>query len=142
MTDTTETPSAAPVDDVRAHNKNLIFAALAEAGIHSVTVGFDGSGDSGQIEDVEAWNHARDRIPLPSDRKVQITSHNPHQLLAEISLEAAIEELAWNYLEETHEGWENNDGAYGTFYFYVPDRTITLEHNERFTDVNTHSHQF
>ena len=33
MTDTTQTPSGIPAGDSRAHNKNLIFAALAEAGI-------------------------------------------------------------------------------------------------------------
>ena len=35
MTDTTASTSVAPVDDIRAHNKDLIFAALAEAGIDS-----------------------------------------------------------------------------------------------------------
>jgi hypothetical protein len=49
MTDTTEAPSDAPVDDTRAHNKNLIFAALADASIQTLSVSFDGSGDSGQI---------------------------------------------------------------------------------------------
>jgi len=38
MTDTTETPTGAPTDDTRAHNKKLIFDALAEIGIHTVTV--------------------------------------------------------------------------------------------------------
>ena len=33
MTDTTEIQSGAPAEDARAHNKNLIFAALAEVGI-------------------------------------------------------------------------------------------------------------
>ena len=74
MTDTTQTSSAAPVEDTRAHNKDLIFAALAEAGIHKVSVEFDGSGDSGQIEDIPAWNAAGDTIPLPSDRKLHLAS--------------------------------------------------------------------
>ena len=59
MTDTTEMPSATPAEDIRAHNKNLIFAALAEAGIHRVTVDYDGSGDSGQIESIEAWEREK-----------------------------------------------------------------------------------
>ena len=53
----------------------------------------------------------------------------------------AIETLAWDYLE-IYYGWENNDGAFGTFVFDVPARTITLEHNERYTEVNTTSHEF
>jgi hypothetical protein len=142
MTDTTEAPAATPVDDVRNRDKEIIFAALAEAGIHSVTLNYDGGGDSGQIEDIEAWNATGDRIPLPSDRKVQLTLGNPDEPLTDVDLQAAIETLAWDFLEEMYAGWENNDGAFGIFVFDVPNRTVTLEHSERFTDVNTSSHQF
>jgi hypothetical protein len=44
MTDTIEMPSEASAEESRTHNKNLIFAALAEAGIHRVTVDYDGCG--------------------------------------------------------------------------------------------------
>lgn len=141
MNDTTETLPAAPVDDVRARNKAIVFTALAEAGIHRVTVDYDGSGDSGQIENVEAWNAANDRIPFPSGIKIPLEAENPAYPLSEQNLEAAIETLAWVYLE-IYSGWENNDGAFGTFVFDVPARTVTLEHNERYTEVNTTSHQF
>jgi hypothetical protein len=60
----------------------------------------------------------------------------------DIGLEAAVEELAWNYLYDNYLGWENNDGAFGAFVFDVPGRSITLEHNERYTEVNTTSHEF
>jgi hypothetical protein len=141
MTDTSQTPSAAPVDDTRARNKAILFAALAEAGIHRVTVDYDGSGDSGQIENIEAWNGADERIPLPTDRKMQLASENPDHPFPEQNLEAAVEQLCWDYLE-IHYGWENNDGAFGTFIFDVPARLITLEHNERYTELNTTSHEF
>jgi hypothetical protein len=141
MTDTTEASSAAPVEDVRARNKALVFAALAEAGIHRVTVDYDGCGDSGQIENVEAWDAADERIPFPADPKIELAPDNPLQPHAAENLEAAVETLAWDYLE-IHWGWENNDGAFGTFVFDVPACTITLEHNERYTEVNTTSHEF
>jgi hypothetical protein len=131
MTDTTQTPSAAPVDDVRARNKAIVFAALAEAGIHRVTVDYDGSGDSGQIENIEAWDASNERIPFPSNSKVHLASDNADFPLPDHQLEAAVETLAWDYLE-IYYGWENNDGAFGTFVFDVPGRTITLEHNERY----------
>ena len=141
MNDTTETLPAAPVDDVRARNKAIVFAALAEAGIHRVTIEYDGSGDSGQIEDVAAWNAANERIPFPSDRKITLVSENPVDPLPEQNFEAAVEHLCWDYLE-IYYGWENNDGAFGTFVFDVAARTVTLEHNERYTEVNTTSHEF
>jgi hypothetical protein len=141
MTDTTETPSSAPVEDVRGRNKAIVFAALAEAAVHRVTVDYDGSGDSGQIENIEAWDAGNERIPFPSDPKIQLASGNPGYPPTELNLEAAVETLAWDYLE-IHCGWENNDGAFGTFVFDVPARTISLEHNERYTEVNTTSHEF
>ena len=142
MNDTTEIQSGAPAEDIRMQNKNLIFAALAEAGIHRVTVEYDGSDDSGQIESIEAWNTANEKIPLPSLRKVQLASENTDSPVDEIGLEAAVEQLVWDYLYDNHGGWENNDGAFGTFEFSIPDRTIALQHNERYTDVNTTTHEF
>ena len=142
MNDTTETQCDSSGDITRIHNKNLIFAALAEAGIHRVTVEYDGSDDSGQIESTEAWNAANEKIPLPSLRKVQLASENADSPGDEIGLEAAVEQLAWDYLYDNHGGWENDDGAFGTFEFSVPDRTIALQHNDRYTDVNTTTHEF
>src|SRR3546814_9178451 len=41
-------------------SSDLLFAALRHAGITTVVVTFDGSGDSGQIEDIQA--HAGDQL--------------------------------------------------------------------------------
>jgi hypothetical protein len=140
MTDTTETTT--PAGDVRARNKAIVFAALAEAGIHRVTVDYDGCGDSGQIENVEAWSDDNERMPFPSDSRLQLVTENPDHLYVEHNLEAAIESVAWDYLDDLYYGWENNDGAFGTFVFDIPSRNVTLEHNDRFTDYNTTSHKF
>lgn len=141
MTETTETHTPSTADDVRLRNKAILFAALAEAGIHCVTVDYDGSGDSGQIENIEACDADNERIPFPSDPRIQLASTNPGCPLTELSLEAAVETLAWDYLE-IHLGWENNDGAFGTFVFDVPAQLVTLEHNERYTELNSTSHEF
>jgi hypothetical protein len=149
MTDITETPTG-PVEDIRARNKNLIFAALAEVGIKTVIVHFDGYGDSGQIESIDAWCKPADdpdiftagnSIPIPSNRVLQLASPND-DAPDEITLQNAIEALLYDYLEETHWGWEDGEGAYGTFVFAIPEHTITLKHNERFIDVTTSTHTF
>lgn len=139
MTDTSSTDSADPVDETRAQNKAIIFEALGATGVHGVTVDYDGSGDSGQIDGIEGWDANGQRIPLPMEPKLHLPPDDPGQ---PVNLEAALEDLAWNYLESLYRGWENNDGACGTFVFDVSARTITLEHNERFTDVNTFKHVF
>jgi hypothetical protein len=50
--------------------------------------------------------------------------------------------LAYSFLRQTHEGWENNDGAFGDFTFDVAERSITLEYNERYTETNYSEHVF
>lgn len=142
MSDSNETRSAANKDDIRARNKEILFAALAAAGIHRVTVEYDGSGDSGQIENVEAWGVANERMPFRADTRIRLVSANPDQSCSDSNLEAAVENVAWDYLYDLYCGWENNDGAFGRFVFDVPARTVTLEHNERYTEVNTTSHEF
>jgi hypothetical protein len=140
MTTTLETQSDTPAADARARNKEIIFAVLAEAGIHTVNVGYDGYSDSGQIDDVEAWSSAPEKIPLPSNRKVQVPSPIKGDPPVEMTLQEAIETLVYDFLDETHYGWEVGEGAYGTFVLSVSERTITLRHNDRYIEVNTSSH--
>ena len=61
---------------------------------------------------------------------------------AEMAFQDAIETLAYDYLENAHPGWEIDDGAFGTFVFDVPNRSITLDYRARFTDVDISIHQF
>jgi hypothetical protein len=142
MTDTTEILPATPVDDSYARTKAIVFAALAEAGIYRVTIDYDGGGDSGQIESIEAWDANDQRIPFPAVTKIKLAPDYPQDPGAEQNLEAAVETLAWHYLEQRHDGWEDNDGAFGVFVFDVPACLITLEHNERYTEVNTINDEF
>jgi hypothetical protein len=57
-------------------------------------------------------------------------------------LPEAVEVLCYGYLEQEHDGWENNDGAYGEFCFDVHERTIALELHVRYTDTHSSDHTF
>jgi hypothetical protein len=124
-------------------NKNALFDALAAASITVVVVTFDGYGDSGQIENIEA--KAGDEIvPLPVAtieiaRPAWGSNDTDRQSL---SIHDAIEALAYSFLGQTHDGWENSDGAYGDFTFDVADRTITLDYNERRMESDYSQHVF
>ena len=133
MTDITEAQTTDA--DTNAADKSAVFDVLAEIGIHTVTVRFDGYGDSGQIEGIYAFDAERKPVPLPDNRLARLSSQ-------ETTLREAIENLAYACLEEAQPGWEINDGAFGTFVFAVPERSITLDHNARFTDVVTSQHSF
>jgi hypothetical protein len=128
-----------------ALNKAAVFDALAAAGLSSVNVTFDGEGDSGQIESIDAYKEeSSDPHPLPETAiEVQQASWNSEKLDSRTSsLREAIERLCYDYLEISQGGWENNDGAFGEFQFDVKARTIELEFNARFTDSTFFSHTF
>jgi Family of unknown function (DUF6878) len=105
-------------------NKLALFEALAAAGITVVNVEFDGCGDSGQIENMEVM--AGDQIAKLPTTQIEIASvswgssdiHRQTMPTGE-----AVEALVYDLLTETHAGWENNDGAYGTFTFDVADHS-------------------
>lgn len=130
-------------DEVRPRNKAAILAALAAAGIAYVIVTFDGSGDSGQIEDVSAFADGvvvdmpvtEAEISTPSWDGSGFESRN-------LRLHDAIEQLAYDLLEETHDGWEINEGAYGEFSFDVAGNAIRLDYNERVETTEFSGHEW
>lgn len=124
-------------------NKTQLFAELDLAGITYVTVTFDGGGDSGQIEDISAVaNNAQ--LELPS-AEIELVSHvwgQEEPTRTRMPVAEAIEQLAYDLLSLTHCGWENNDGAYGEFVFDVRQRSLSLEHNERYVTSEQYSHSW
>jgi hypothetical protein len=129
--------------ELRPGNKASVFDALVAAGLTIVTVTFDGSGDDGQIENIEAKSGG-DLAPLPVV-EIEIAAavwgkEEPQR--SAVSLRDAIEQLVYDFLAMTHGGWENSDGAYGDVTFDVAARTITLDFNERHMESDYSQHVF
>jgi hypothetical protein len=130
-------------ESIRPENKAALFDALARAGITSVEVTFDGYGDSGQIESVMTMaGDTEVALPVVSITIAHAEWGCPDVKRGTYPLEQAVEQLAYDFLRETHCGWENNAGAYGDFYFNVAERTITLNHNRRFESSDHTQHVF
>jgi hypothetical protein len=130
-------------EELQPRNKAALFDALAAAGVTHVVVGFDGYGDSGQIENIEV--KAGDATVAMPQADIEIAravwgEAEPERSL--VSIGDAIERLAYDFLEQTHGGWEDNDGAYGDFTFDVAARAITLDYNERTTASEYSQHLF
>lgn len=129
---------------IRPENKAALLEALAQVGITTVLVEFDGYNDSGQIQDISA--HAGPdlavRLPKGSVEIAKVEYGGLDILRRTLSVKEAIEHLVYNLLEETHGGWENNEGAYGDFLFDVAARTITLNYNERIETSEYTQHVF
>jgi len=134
---------AARIDALRPGNKDRLFDGLMAAGITHVTVTFDGAGDSGQIESIGAWSGVTAvEFPATEIAYAALTWDDPEVEMRSLSLEDVVEQLAYDFLSDTHGGWENNDGAYGEFCFDAAARCIHLEFNERFTSSELFTHDF
>ena len=141
--DRQEREHIAHADDLLPANKTALFDALAASNITAVVVTFDGYGDSGQIENIEA--KAGDEIVTLPHGAIEIArpvwgSNDIDR--PSLSIHDAIEALVYSFLGQTHDGWENSDGAYGDFTFDVADRTITLDYNERRMESDYSHHVF
>lgn len=125
-------------------NKADLFATLAGAGIARVTVEFDGYGDSGQIESIDAIGAGGAPRDLPTIQLVirRAVWGETEPQAEEMTVADAIERLAYDLLGGAHPGWEINDGAYGAFVFDVAAGAITLDCNLRFTASELHTSTF
>ncbi len=157
MTQSTPTPAPSPMADIFARmkdhearaaalmpaNKAALFDVLAPAGITRIDVTFDGYGDSGQIENVQAY--AGDTPAALPEARLTLRSpgfNDDAVREQEMTVSEAVETLAYGALSQTDGGWANNDGAYGEFVFDVAAGTIRLDYNQRYTSVDSHSHDF
>ena len=121
-------------EETRSANKAVLFDSLVAAGVETVTVLFDGYADSGQIERIDV-EPGEGTVLLPPDRIeiVRTIWESPEIERQTLTVREAIEALVYDFLRQTHSGWEIDDGAYGVFTFNVAERTIKLDYNERYT---------
>jgi hypothetical protein len=117
------------------HLKEAVIPCLRQAGIAKVEVRFDGSGDSGALEEIVCLDNADGTLvcpeavldPIPSDRPDETERADP------VLLPAALESLAYLALERHHPGWENNDGACGELVINVAEASFVLVCQVRYT---------
>ena len=129
---------------VLATNLAAIFDALARTGADIVYVGFDGGGDSGQIESIEL-GRSRARTAVPSAtitwqivRFEDLAIHETTQTLV-----GALETATYDIIDAAgHGGWENNEGGHGEVAFHVAARRATLDMNVRVIETEFSSHEF
>lgn len=91
-----------------------------EAGLLSITLHYDGCGDSGMIHDHDVWPTTVDLTP---------------------ELETQLDDFAWRFVYHLHPGFELNDGAFGTIEWDISKDEITVEHSERYTATRDTSHE-
>lgn len=127
---------------VLAANKAIMFPVLDAAGIETIEVTYDGCGDAGSVDNVACTGASRS-IELPSaETSIQSLDYYGNIITETLSIADALETWCLDLIALDHSGWENNDGAFGTFTFTVHDQSIEHEHNARFTDYACHSYSY
>ncbi len=92
-------------EEALPRNKAALFDALAAVGITSVVVTFDGVGDSGQIESIDAGIDGAPTELAGVDIEIDTPAYDGSGLdRRTCALPEAIENLAYAFLEETHGG--------------------------------------
>jgi hypothetical protein len=104
--------------------KAVVF--LKDRGVKKIRVTYEGSGDSGAIEDVDYYDKEDDE-------------HYCIQLGITDSQHDDIQNLAYPMLDGI-EDWYNNEGGYGSIYIDLDEFTYNIENNIRVTEVETYSH--
>jgi hypothetical protein len=117
------------------HHKAALLRALRKASIKRVTITYDGEGDSGQTESIEAINFSCESVAVTQvDTLVAIDGTTDSEAKP---LREHLDDFLWEVLNAYHDGFENNDGGYGTLTINVAPQTVTLEHANRFMSVES-----
>ena len=121
-----------------------LLIQLADLGVTGIQISYEGSGDSGCIDEVL---YTTDKLPENlEDAFDKIRSLNSWQEDAKYlrnldsGLSSDIESFAEEKILDSIEDWWNNDGGYGTMCILVPSGKYQVENNIRITEVETFEH--
>jgi hypothetical protein len=118
-------------------------AFLQDYGVTEVTATYDGSGDSGDMD--FSFNLVEHRPQIGNVEPQTNSSWRSQAAIKNIitnTVGGTICPVAFdNFIDAVWEllpgGWEINDGAYGEIRIDVREKTINVEHSERYTEVTT-----
>lgn len=122
--------------------RGTVVSFLRQMGVESVTVEFDGSGDSGQIERVDyspeqSEGFGDTEVPGTEHETSEWTGSGYRKVTRDSTIRDLIEMLCYKILSFEHGGWEINEGSYGDFEIDVNNDTISLTYNQRVESVDT-----
>ena len=116
-----------------------LLLKLANLGVTGIAVNYDGSGDSGSIENIV---FTKESCATVQDVEIQIQDIWSAEGLDGINtaIRSDIEDYAYHFLEDI-EDWYNNDGGFGNMYIHIPSGQYIINNNVRITDVESFEHE-
>jgi len=106
-------------DEIKLELKSAIaILKLKDLDIEQIVVEFSGSGDSGDIDEIN------------------YTTINGYEADVDDLTNTKIQDLAWKILQKIDSvgDWVNNEGGFGTLYIHTEKSTYTLEYHQRTTE--------
>ena len=138
------------IKEIMALNEPILLKVLHEIGVIKILVSYSGSGDSGEIDDIEFFTEGDfapsniDVQDLAHDRLVEIhvlgSSYISDKWIPDLQTElvalyTAIEYYCNDWLEIEHPGYENDDGGQGEMTINVVEGEFILDHNDRYVQL-------
>lgn len=127
----------------KAHVKQML-EMLKGVGADKICVTFDGSGDSGSVDEVAIYGSDNGQIKVDFGVPYAVTSSswvdgkwNKTEEVKMMPVKEALEQFCYDMLENTNIDWYNNDGGFGELNITLNPVEISLEVNTRYTEVNT-----
>lgn len=153
MTDTTSFNLAAYEDQeskrlnpIIARRRAFIFAHMKSLGIAEIEIEYNGEGNEGQISEIQAYRYPDGYTPdgSPQDVATRIVFEQEPTLPVDAgdgdvrpNFRELLEDFGWNLLNRHHDGFEINDGGFGTIAINAVTEQVKIEKNDRFTDYTT-----
>jgi hypothetical protein len=145
-------PVASQRKEVIEKNKAALLEFMKANNIHKTVARFDGSGDSGQIEEVNLYSEKEevldsDLLDSPADVIMTRQIWSPetkwvlHTEVTKLTIRDLVEETAWHPLESRFGDWEINEGSYGEVIIYA-DGKGEIECNQRIVEIEQEYAEF
>jgi hypothetical protein len=121
-----------------------LLIQLADLGVTGIKIKYDGSGDSGCIDDVlytvdklsENEEDAFDAVKSLESWDTGVKRLN----MLHSGLSSDIQNFAEEEILNDVEDWWNNEGGFGDMCILVPSGKYQIENNIRITDTETYEH--
>lgn len=124
-----------------------MLKTIRDCGGKEIRISFDGSGDSGSIEDTYIYaGDTRLMLIFNVDYMTSTSQYSAeaHDWITTIekktmTVKDALEQYCYDKLQDTGIDWYNNDGGYGELVITLDPVEINLEVNTRYTETSTDS---
>jgi hypothetical protein len=87
---------------------------------------FEGSGDSSGDA---TWYFCRSKED--GDEPHNLSADQIFDVNVDHATEHMMDDILWEFINQTHPGWENNEGGFGTVTFDLRKRSCVLDYNQR-----------